>query len=86
MKNIEQLIKKTEELIDCLMRTHNPTIKVYEVLLQRLKQIADDSSLNDFLEGYPTSSKIMDFGRYSLEQIKIWEELWSLAKRIRESN
>ena len=64
MKNIEPLIKKTEELIVCLKKTNNSTIKVYETLLQKLKTITDDTSLNSFLEGYPTSSKIMDVGGF----------------------
>ncbi len=86
MKNVEPLIKRTEELIACLKKTNNSTVKVYEVLLEKLKSITDNTALNSFLEGYPTSSKIMDFGGYNLEQMKTWEEVWNLAKMIREDN
>lgn len=84
MKNIEQLIKKTEELITSLQKTNNSTIKVYEALLNKLKTVNEDTTLDSFLEGYPTSSKIVDVGGYTLDQIKLWEELWHLAKQIRE--
>ncbi len=64
--------------------TSNPTAKVYLALLKKLELIDNDQILNNFLEGYPSSSKIMDVGGYTLEQVKLWEEVWSLAKKLRK--